>query len=75
MASSVFDHPALNTHPMPIRAPLSSGLMAVAMTISKWELRSRTRAALRDVPPELLPDLGLTTAEVLHETAKPFWRP
>ena len=39
-----------------------------------WSLRTRTRAALEMLSVDRLEDLGLTRADILRETRKPFWR-
>ncbi|KIT14657.1 DUF1127 domain-containing protein [Jannaschia aquimarina] len=74
MAAPAFEHPALNAHALPTASPVTQALLSAAVTLAKWETRARTRAALRELPAERLPDIGLTTAEALHEGAKPFWR-
>ncbi|MEM9795717.1 MAG: DUF1127 domain-containing protein [Pseudomonadota bacterium] len=74
MTASAFDHPALNAHARHTASPMTAGLLHAALTLATWETRARTRAALKEVPAERLSDLGLTTAEVLHEVAKPFWK-
>ncbi|GIT91764.1 hypothetical protein JANAI62_22210 [Jannaschia pagri] len=73
MTSLAFDHPALNAHAAAPASPLSQALMTLAVTVSVWEMRAKTRQALRDMDPNRYPDIGLTTAEVLHEVGKPFW--
>ncbi|CTQ34318.1 DUF1127 domain-containing protein [Jannaschia rubra] len=74
MAAPAFDHPALNSHAARSASPLAASLMAAGATLATWETRSRTRRALKEMCPSLYPDIGLTTAEVLIEVAKPFWR-
>lgn len=76
MAVSVFEHPALNAAASARSSvsPLSQGLAVLALTVATWEVRARTRAALRALPPERLGDIGLTTAEALIEGDKPFWQ-
>ncbi len=74
MTVLAFDNPALNALTAPAHSPLSQALIVLAVTVATWETRARTRAALRDLPVERYGDLGLTTAEILHEVAKPFWR-
>jgi uncharacterized protein YjiS (DUF1127 family) len=74
MAAPAFDHPALSARTLAALSPVPAVLMAVAVTLATWELRARTRADLRAMDPARYPDLGLSTAEVLHEVAKPFWR-
>ena len=73
MAASTFEHPALPDFATPTL--VTGTLLAAAQMLVIWEMRARTRAALRRVPGERLPDIGLTTAEMLREVAKPFWRP
>lgn len=74
MTSLTFDHPALNTHALPSASPVALALMSAGATLAKWETRACTRAQLKRLDPLLYQDIGLTTAEVLIETAKPFWR-
>ena len=73
MTALVFHHPALNAHAVLARSPLSRGLSALAQTVATWEMRAATRRSLKDMDPLRYPDIGLTTAEVLHEVRKPFW--
>ncbi|CTQ50971.1 DUF1127 domain-containing protein [Jannaschia donghaensis] len=74
MTALAFDHPALNSHAVPAASPVAMALISAGSTLANWETRARTRAALRRLEPELYQDIGLTTAEVLIETAKPFWQ-
>lgn len=74
MAAPAFEHPAFASHATPPRSPFTLGLLAAANALATWEMRARTRAALKAMPPERLPDIGVTTAEALREAAKPFWR-
>ena len=72
MAAPAFEHPAISDFTSP---PVLTGVLLTAMqVIVLWETRARTRAALQALPSERLWDLGLTTAEVLREVEKPFWR-
>lgn len=73
MTALAFVNPAIAAAAAPARSPVSRGLAALAVTVATWETRAVTRRALRDLDPARLPDIGLTTAEVLRETAKPFW--
>jgi uncharacterized protein YjiS (DUF1127 family) len=43
-------------------------------TLREWRRRLAGRAALRQMSPRQLRDLGITAAEVARECAKPFWR-
>ncbi|WP_371153608.1 DUF1127 domain-containing protein [Jannaschia sp. 2305UL9-9] len=74
MTALAFDNPAFNAHAVAARSPLSQLAMSFAVTVSVWEMRAKTRRALKDMDPALYGDIGLTTAEVLREVAKPFWR-
>ncbi|UWQ17039.1 DUF1127 domain-containing protein [Jannaschia sp. M317] len=74
MTALIFANPALNHHAAPAGSLLSQALMTVAVTVAKWEQRSRTRRDLRDMDPARYGDVGLTTAEVLREIDKPFFR-
>lgn len=57
------------------RIPAASILaVRVAVMLSKWATRRRTRAALNQLPPHLLRDVGLTRAEALAESRRVFWR-
>ncbi|CUH40276.1 hypothetical protein JSE7799_03008 [Jannaschia seosinensis] len=74
MASLALNNSALNLHVPLTASPAARMLVAAGETLAAWETRARTRAALRQIDPARLPDLGLTTAEALREAAKPFWR-
>lgn len=74
MTALAFDRPALNANAVSVTSPVAAALIAAGSTLAKWETRTRTRAALKRLDPHQFPDIGLTTAEVLHEVAKPFWR-
>lgn len=75
MAAPTFDHPALDTRIGLAGSPVANALIVAGSTLAKWETRARTRAHLRELPTDRYADIGLTTAEVLREVAKPFWRP
>lgn len=74
MTALAFDHPALNAHAAAAPSPLSQVLMTLAVTVSVWETRSKTRRALREMEPARYADIGLSTAEVLREVDKAFWQ-
>ena len=75
MAAPAFDHARFDRFaPVQSLSPVTAALVAFAGTVATWEMRAKTRAALREVPRERLPDLGLTTAEVLREVEKSFWQ-
>lgn len=62
---------ALAHRPLP---PLSRLLVTLALTVAAWELRHRTRHALRHLPPERMSDIGCDPMMVSAEASKPFWR-
>jgi len=74
MTVAVFANPALNTHVPFAASPVAQALVKAGTVLATWEMRSRTRRHLRDLGAERYADLGLTTAEVLLEVDKPFWR-
>ena len=79
MAAPAFDHTAIARPAFVWTAPGApslgtAALLRAAYAVATWEMRARTRASLRAMDPLRLSDLGLTTAEALHECAKPFWR-
>jgi uncharacterized protein YjiS (DUF1127 family) len=43
-------------------------------TLWLWQERARQRRHLRSLNDHMLKDLGLSRADVEHETAKPFWQ-
>lgn len=48
--------------------------LRVAVVLSKWVQRRRSRVALHQLPPHLLRDVGLTQAEAEIEARRVFWR-
>lgn len=46
----------------------------VAVVMSKWATRRRTRAALKQLTKDQLRDVGLTPAEAFTEARRVFWR-
>ena len=54
---------------------LARVLARVAAVWAVWATRHRTRSHLKDVPPELLRDVGLTDAQAEREYLKRFWMP
>jgi uncharacterized protein YjiS (DUF1127 family) len=49
-------------------------LWAADAVLGAWRHRHQTRRDLRDLPPHLLRDIGLTAADAEAEARKPFWR-
>lgn len=57
------------------RIPAASLLaVKVAVVLSKWATRRRTRLALRELTPDQLRDVGLTPADASLEARRVFWR-
>ena len=46
----------------------------LVQTLLLWHERARQRRHLQDLSDDMLRDIGLTRADVLAETDKPFWR-
>ena len=49
-------------------------LSQAVATVRAWAERSRERAQLAELDDRALADIGLTRADVLRESSKPFWR-
>jgi uncharacterized protein YjiS (DUF1127 family) len=43
-------------------------------TVLDWQERARQRHRLGEMDDHLLRDIGLSRADLEHESAKPFWR-
>jgi len=58
------------------RAPASSGSWAASLLryILTWSERVRQRRALLALDDWVLKDIGLSRAEVMRESDKPFWQ-
>ncbi len=48
--------------------------LRVAVVLSVWAIRRRTRLALRNLGTRELRDVGLTQAEAFRESRRVFWR-
>lgn len=46
-------------------------IAAVAVTV--WDMRRRTRTALKRLDPHELRDIGLTRSQAIQEASKGFW--
>lgn len=53
---------------------LTLWLRRAADLLLTWHERARQRRQLRTLSDHILRDIGLTRADVLAETSKPFWR-
>ncbi len=63
----------LNTQQaLPVLAQIA---VKVAVLVTKWSLRHRSRKELRHLSDEQLKDIGLSRAEAHYEATLPFWRP
>jgi uncharacterized protein YjiS (DUF1127 family) len=57
------------------RIPAASVLaVRVAVVLSIWATRRRTRLALSQLSKEQLRDVGLTPADAFHEARRVFWQ-
>jgi uncharacterized protein YjiS (DUF1127 family) len=63
------------------RQPYESGFSRLRLLVAtvqylaaEWRHRARSRAVLAQMSDRDLHDIGITRAEVAHESAKPFWR-
>jgi uncharacterized protein YjiS (DUF1127 family) len=50
------------------------GVQRVADLLLIWHQRSQQRRQLQTLSDHMLRDIGLTRADVLAESSKPFWR-
>jgi len=53
---------------------LAMGLRRAVDLLLTWRERARQRRQLRSLNDHMLRDLGLTRADVMAESSKPFWR-
>ena len=53
---------------------LSALIVSVTDTVLDWQERARQRHRLGQMDDHLLRDIGLSRADLEHESAKPFWR-
>ena len=58
------------------RVPFLTAWIAHSVRVALlWQHRHRTRTQLKQLPPHLLRDVGLTEDDARIERTKPFWRP
>ncbi len=74
MTAPAFANPSLALSVPLTASPVARMLVTAGQTLAVWETRARTRADLRGMCVSRYGDVGLTTAEVLREVSKPFWR-
>jgi uncharacterized protein YjiS (DUF1127 family) len=53
---------------------LGALIVKVSDTLLDWQERARQRHRLGEMDDHLLRDIGLSRADLEHESAKPFWR-
>jgi uncharacterized protein YjiS (DUF1127 family) len=53
---------------------LSALIVKATDTVLDWQERARQRHRLGEMDDHLLRDIGLSRADLEHESAKPFWR-
>ncbi|CUH82150.1 hypothetical protein TRM7557_03782 [Tritonibacter multivorans] len=57
---------------LPVAAQMA---ISVAVLVTKWSARKRSRRALAELSPEQLRDIGVTAKEAHIEASLPFWKP
>lgn len=73
MSRAVPTPEALALPPLASLPPVSRLMVAVALTLARWDDRRRSRRALSLLDSHMLRDIGLTEARANAETGKPFW--
>lgn len=58
----------------PTLPPLGIVALRIAVIITKWDQRSRTRKRLNYMTNSDLKDIGITRGEALTEARRPFWK-
>ena len=53
---------------------LASVALALAVTVTRWTVRRKTRKALAKLGAHHLKDVGLSKEDAWREAALPFWR-
>lgn len=48
-------------------------LFRLGRLVKTWDQRHRQRRQLRELPPHLLRDIGISEVEAHREATKPFW--
>ncbi|MXY66727.1 MAG: DUF1127 domain-containing protein [Gammaproteobacteria bacterium] len=48
-------------------------LFRLGRLVKTWDQRHRQRRQLRELPPHLLGDIGISEVEAYREATKPFW--
>ena len=55
-------------------APVDNALAGFVDQLLTWQQRARDRQALSQLDEHMRHDIGLSAADVEHESSKPFWR-
>lgn len=77
MTSYIAADSTVRSHLQRLSAPLThfaGGLARIAVELEMMATRNRSRRALRELPDDLLKDVGLSRADIEREMSKPFWR-
>ena len=61
----------LRQRPLPVAAAVA---VKVAVVLTTWSTRRRTRAALAQLEPWQLADVGLTSGQADAEASRMFWQ-
>ncbi|PJI91795.1 uncharacterized protein YjiS (DUF1127 family) [Yoonia maricola] len=57
------------------KLPLVAGLaVKLAVRVTTWETRRKTRRSLKELEPHTLHDIGLDRLSAQAEATKPFWQ-
>ena len=52
---------------------IDRGLLSAVETLLAWQARAAMRTQMAELSDHLRKDMGISTADVVRETAKPFW--
>lgn len=53
---------------------LATWAVVFAVLVTKWDMRIRTRRALRRLEAHELDDIGMTAAQASAQAHRPFWK-
>lgn len=73
MQSLSQDRLAILTNPQSLPAA-AQVMLIVTVTLAEWDLRYRTRNALKRLNDDQLADIGLDRGTAYTEARRPFWR-
>ncbi len=49
-------------------------LVSLAVVVTKWDMRQKSRRTLLALDPHELDDIGVSPSAALRESEKPFWK-